>query len=210
MFRNFNSLEYNRNLKDKTTLRNYAKLHLQGVSLYLILLGYNFTRGFSEEMQAVIKTIYSVFYHHTETHVGLCPYLGFLLYSGNTCTCSFKGYPLYSCSELYPQGPPKVISSLFHHNFFLYLLGQAGCYGVHQTKTSNSFLPSLSVYMFDSTTLPTFNLSRVTNSPGPSDVILPPQKLLSPRSPRSSYFKFDEQVFLSLLLFLNVIFSFIL
>lgn len=65
MFRNFNSLEYNHNLKDKTTLRNYDKLHLQGVSLYLILLGYNFTRDFSEEMQAVIRTIYSVFYHHT-------------------------------------------------------------------------------------------------------------------------------------------------
>lgn len=107
-----------------------------------------------------------------ETHVGLCPYLGFLLYSGNTWNCSFKGYPFYSCSQLYPQGPPKVISSLFHHNFFLYLLGQAGCYGVHQTKTSNSFLPSLSVYMFGSTTLPTFNLSRVTQSSGPSAVIL--------------------------------------
>lgn len=53
------------------------------------------------------------------------------------------------------QGLPKVISSLSHHTFLLYLPGQTECYGVHQTKATSSFLPSFFAYVFVSKNLST-------------------------------------------------------
>lgn len=98
MFRNLISLVYNHNfLKDKTTLRNYAKLHLQGVSLYLILLGYTFTRDFFEEMQAVIKSIYNLFLPPYKKPISGLPFV-FVKH----LQLLLQRLCFYSRSELYP------------------------------------------------------------------------------------------------------------